>query len=350
MPELTDEQQAVFDEALAFVRAPHVDRPYFLYEALAGSGKTVVLSKLARALRGATMCAFTGKAASVLSRKSGMQATTIHSAIYQFAGETDDGDLLFDAKVEDGDWHGHVALVDESGTVDTDLARDLLATGCRVVACGDPGQLKPVRGERYFRDPNAVLRTVHRQAWDSPIVRQAHRVQATGFYAADGDAFRVERFVERDDILTADVILCWRNATRSNLNHLKRAHLGLAGAPVMAGEPLMCLRNDHKRGLLNGAVYPSLIDRRPWDPVVVTNERGSEVEVEGRIEDLEPPSTDRKVLPFCFGYAATVHKFQGSEADMVILVDEYDRTDDRTSWLYTGLTRAAKAVIVQRNW
>ena len=351
MPELTDEQRDVFERAELFLRAPRTARPWFAYQGLAGVGKTVVLAALARAHPNALMCAFTGKAASVLSRKAGTTATTIHSAIYQFLGEDDAGEPVFEAKHDAGDWEGNIALLDESSTVSTELATDLLATGCRVVACGDPGQLPPVNGKPFFTDADAMLRTVHRQAWDSPIIRQAHAVREGRGYAADGDDFRVERHVSHEDIVASDMILCWRNATRSALNHLKRAHLGIGkGEPVRAGEPLMCLRNEHKIGILNGAVYPSLVDRRPWDPIVVANERGREVEVKGWIEDLEPPSQDRKSIPFALAYCATVHKGQGSEWDSVILVDEYDRPEDREPWLYTGITRAAKRILVQRNW
>ena len=39
----------------------------------------------------------------------------------------------------------------------------------------------------------------------------------------------------------------------------------------------------------------------------------------------------------------------GSEADKIIVVDEYSRYDEREQWLYTSFTRAAKSIIVQRN-
>ena len=353
---LTPEQQAVFDQALAFIAASRVDRPYFLYEGLAGTGKTVVLSELAHALPRATMCAFTGKAASNLSRKTGLMASTIHSAIYQFLGEDRETKrLMFKEKVDIGGWTGAVALVDESSTVSVQLGQDLLRTGARVIACGDPGQLPPVGGEPFFQGADARLETVHRQAWDSPIIRQAHRVRHGGGYAADGPDFRVQRWISPEEILGAGIVLCWKNATRMYLNRLVRAHrLGLhdmlAPEPLHAGEPVMFLRNDYKYNVLNGAIYELQEDRRPWEGFCIVNEQGDAVEVPGRLEDYEPSVEGRDQVPFCLGYCATVHKYIGSEADHVILVDEYNREEDYARWSYTGITRAVKSIIIQRDW
>jgi exodeoxyribonuclease V len=346
---LSDEQTTVFDQIEEFLADENPRRMWFALHGLAGTGKSMLLGEVARQRPDATLCAYTGKAASVLSRKTGLVATTIHSAIYTFLGEDERGELVFGDAHEEGAWKGHVALVDESSMLSEDISLDLLRTGCKIVAVGDPGQLPPIQGEQFFRDPDTVLRTVHRQAWDSPIIRQAHAVREGRNYRADGDDFRVERFVLREDILAANAILCWRNTTRSALNRLVRAHKGLDGAPVQAGEPLMCLRNNHKHGVLNGAIYEARADRRPWDDLVLINERGQEIEIPCRIEDLESPSGDKSVTPFAFGYCATVHKFQGSEANRVILVDEYDRSEERARWLYTGITRAKKSIIVQRG-
>lgn len=355
--ELTTEQQHVADRAEDFIRAPRVDRPYFLYEGLAGVGKTAVLSHIARQHPDALLCSFMGKAASNLSRKTGLPSTTIHSAIYSFLGtDRESGQPNFELKVDSGDWSGHVALVDESGTIGAALACDLLATGCRVIACGDPGQLRPVNDTRYFTEPNAMLTQVHRQAWDSAIIRQAHSVRNGRGYRADGPDFRVQRFVEHEDIVAADIVLCWRNATRRDMNRLVRAHKGYTpNCPYQVGEPVMCLRNDHSRGVLNGAVYELLEEHVAGKGYLsLRNERGSEIEVPAWIEDFELApyvKEGNKSAPAMFApaYCATVHKGIGSEWNNVILIDEYDRMEEREQFLYCGITRAAKRILIQRN-
>ncbi len=55
---------------------------------------------------------------------------------------------------------------------------------------------------------------------------------------------------------------------------------------------------------------------------------------------------------FDFGYALTVHKTQGSQAEKVILFEErFQKMDDEMwrRWLYTGVTRAQKELwVVER--
>ena len=238
--------------------------------------------------------------------------------------------------------------------VDSYLAGDLLATGCRVIATGDPGQLPPVRGTRFFDRADAVLRTVHRQALESPILRQAHAVRAGRHYAADGPDFRVQRQVDREAILAADVILCWRNATRHALNALVRAHRGLDGPPI-AGERVVCLRNDHRLGILNGACYDLIEDYDALRRVAkLRNERNEVVHVdECHFETIDPPGDPadaRDEHPFGFGYCLTTHKAQGSEWANVIFVDEYDRQEQRREFVYTALTRASERMLVHSTW
>jgi exodeoxyribonuclease-5 len=238
--------------------------------------------------------------------------------------------------------------------IDTHLGGDLIATGARVTTTGDPGQLPPVRGQRYFQGADFTLKHIHRQALESAIIRQAHKVRNEGFYTADGPDFRVSNYVSAEDFLAADVILCWKNQTRRHLNGLARAHRGFSGPPLK-GEPVMCLRNDHQKAVMNGAVYQLLTD---YDPakrqIVVVNERNDVVTL-GRIhmEDFDAPpgqpDDPAEVRPFTLAYAATVHKFQGSEIERGILIDEYSRSDFRREWLYTGITRFSKQILIYNS-
>lgn len=359
MIELSEEQLACEQRVHAFLADPNPPKPYFNVQGLAGCGKSTALAKIARSLGPrAIMGAYTGKAASVLSRKTGLQASTIHGAIYRFEGESwndlGEHELEFSEKITANAWSRRVFLLDESSMVPDDLARDLLSTGIRVVTAGDPGQLRPVKGSAYFRDPDFTLQEIRRQAWDSPIIRQAHRMRFDGTYGPDGDAFRVERYIGVEDLLAADIVLCWRNATRRNLNALIRAHKGMSLGCAAAGEPVMALKNNHRDAVLNGAIYTLAEPHFPnANSICVKNERGETVDVYGYLEGMDEAPEDggeNWITPFAFAYAATVHKFQGSEADRVILVDEYDRADERREWMYTGITRAAKSIIVQRSW
>ena len=64
---------------------------------------------------------------------------------------------------------------------------------------------------------------------------------------------------------------------------------------------------------------------------------------------LERPTSGQvAVTDFTFGYVYTVHKAQGSEADNVVLIDEYAMQEHAIAWRYTAITRAAKKLTVVR--
>jgi exodeoxyribonuclease-5 len=351
--DLSPDQQESFDAIRAFIERPFPERPYFVLHGLAGTGKTYILAAVARRYPGMRVAAFTGKACEVLRHRINSPVTTIHSAIYDFKGLVEDEyepremNPIFVPK--DIKLPGHVILVDESSMVSEAIASDLLDTGARVVACGDPGQLPPVNGVQFFVDPDSTLREVHRQAWDSPIIRQAHRIRTAGTYAGDGGGFRVIHRATPDDLLAADVLLCWRNRTRIRLNARKRELLGITG-PLRSGEPVMCLKNDHRIGLFNGAIYDLAADvdgvmiALKTDLGVIAVEKST---IEGHDPAFDERRNDDDYLPFAPAYASTVHKAQGSEFENVLVIDEYDRADgQRQRWLYTAVTRAKSTCTV----
>jgi exodeoxyribonuclease-5 len=354
---LSPDQAAALTQLEDFLRAPRrtLRQPYFVLHGLAGTGKTTLMAHLTRSYRGITLAAFTGKAASVLRTKTGLPASTLHSVVYDFRGMAEDEETGEEQPVfvsKGAELPDHVVLIDESSMVGHTLAEEVLATGARVVACGDPGQLPPVRDAQFFTEANATLVNIHRQALGSPIIRQAHAVRTAGDYAEDGPEFRVVPRGTPEEILGHDVILCWRNRTRRDLNARKRELLGHPRDQLLSGEPVMCLRNNHRLGIYNGATYDLAA---PWDPatkrlaLAVAPSRVLWVE-NATVEDHDPDYEERRredtSAPFALAYAATVHKSQGSEWPSVLLFDEATR--DRVPWLYTGITRAAERVTVVR--
>ena len=127
----------------------------------------------------------------------------------------------------------------------------------------------------------------------------------------------------------------------------------------IAGDKLVCLRNNRRKGLFNGGLW--LIKERPrprkqiltmhLKPDDGAGDRVVKVSVRsecftGAIEEL-PWEQRKKFDEFDFGYVLTVHKAQGSQWDDVVLFDEsFAFPDSRDRWLYTGVTRAAKRLTV----
>jgi exodeoxyribonuclease V len=350
---LTDEQERIAARVDEFMADPH--RQIFLVHGLAGTGKTTLLAHTALQYDHATLCTLTGKAASILRRKTGLPAQTIHSFFYNLIEVSKDKVgrqvLKFEPAHSRGQLARKLVLVDEVSMLNEELARDLLRTDAKIIATGDPGQLPPVKGQPFFNNPDFVLTEIHRQALNSPIIRQAHRVRSEQPYQSDGPEFRVDSDGTDDDLLNAEVVLCWTNRTRHALNDKCRRLRGYWQSHPQVGEPLMCLKNVKSQGVFNGAVYRLLEAFGFGDrdilidvdgvPVLVRN-----VTFEGVKSSL--PNDVEAITSFGFGYAMTVHKAQGSEWDSVILVDEYRRSEERAKWLYTAITRAAQKILVVR--
>lgn len=352
--ELTEEQQELHDEIDRFIADPFAGDVYH-YDGLAGTGKTVVLAKVARANDNCSLATLSGKAAYILRRKTGLMAGTIHSIFYKLIRKRDleNGKTVMEWRsvFGDGILNGQIILLDEKSQVNQEIKRDILATGARIVAGGDPGQLPPVRGQQGFSNPNFTLQHIHRQAMDSPIIRQAYRVRQGLPYHTDGEGFRVVDKLPKDELLQADMVLVWKNTTRIEMTRIIRRLNGKTGMCPQPGEPVMCLKNCPDYGVYNGATYTLLAPFEPGHNVIQIDLDGEPMSIplvhfEGMPNAV--PVGETANTHFTFGYAYTVHKAQGSEADNVVLIDEYALQEHAEAWRYTGFTRAAKRLTVMR--
>jgi exodeoxyribonuclease V len=330
----------------------------------AGTGKTTLARHLAEAVDGTVkFAAFTGKAALVMRAKGCAGASTIHSLIYR-ARESEDEAPSFELWDEAPASKAKLIVIDECSMVDEELGRDLLSFGVPLLVLGDPAQLPPIQGGGYFTDaePDAMLTEVHRQAIDDPIVRLSMQVRegrrlVPGRY---GETEVVAKSaLDPARVLATDQVLVGRNNTRRAYNARMRERRGLAEPLPMAGDKLVCLRNNRRKGLFNGglwAVKEVAVSRSKLVTMrLIADEDsgGKPVKVSvrpecflGGIEEFE--WAQRKLYDeFDYGYVLTVHKAQGSQWDDVVLFDEsFAFPDSRARWLYTGITRAAKRLTV----
>jgi len=341
------------------------ETPVFRLFGYAGAGKTTLARHFAENAGGdVAFAAFTGKAAHVMRQKGCVDASTIHSLIYRPASSDEEEDepsftLRRDAPASKAD----LIIIDECSMVDEDLGRDLLSFGKPVLVLGDPAQLPPVKGGGFFTEgePDFMLTDIHRQAADNPIIRLSMAVREGEAFDEDTDECRL---ITRDQVAPemikeADQILVGANKTRRRFNTRLRELHGATDPTPEAGEKLVCLRNNKKKGLLNGGIWS--VDRR-------MSPRGGRVRLSVRPEEggkavtvavpraffLDGPESvpwaQRKGADeFDFGYALTVHKAQGSQWDNIVLFDEsFMFREHRARWLYTAVTRAAERLIVVR--
>jgi exodeoxyribonuclease-5 len=323
---------------------------------LAGTGKTTVLAEIGRRWPSAILCTLTGKAAMVLRDKTGLHAQTIHKAFYLLLENKRNPkggrDMSWDRFHDQGDLEQEIVLLDECSMVNGKMAEDILRTGAKVIACGDPGQLPPVKGEAYFKQPDFTLQEIHRQAQESAIIRQAHAVRETGVYADDGPDFRVSREANDRELAAADMVLCWTHKMRKAVNEEMRKIGGRWQPTPQIGEPMLCLRNMPQYGIFNGGIYRLGESFRDFDEEMILLVDDEEIAVPYATfpgaRTLMRPGDEREV-GFEFGYCLTVHKAQGSEWPSVILVDEFrGQPLERRKWLYTGITRASRRMQVVR--
>ncbi len=342
--ELSEEQLECVSAIEDFLKDK--SRQVFNVFGLAGTGKTTLLAYLT-SIHDMNLCTFTGKAASVLQRKSGVQVNTIHSLFYRLVKEeiiNGRREMFF--KFHYPNMSNEIIAVDESSMVNTDIGNDLLKTLAKIISFGDPGQLPPVNGERFFQKPDFTLKQIHRQALQSPIIRQAHRMRQTGLYIMDTDEFRVVKKLNDVDLLEADAVLVWKNQTRHDLNKHIRKLKGFSGNPK-AGEQILCLKNSHDHGLCNGEVYTLAADCTHGMNKMIELTNGTNVPAAFfTTADLILPKKCKTA--FDFGYCLTVHKSQGSEWENVAVVDEYSRFEDRRKWCYTAFTRASKRIVIEK--
>lgn len=377
------------------------------FQGAAGTGKTTLASLLAATCTLPLYAAPTGKAASVLTRK-GCPASTVHQLIYQpmDAARNHLKELKAEEKQVLGEMESsspthHAALqeqlkevrqkireeedamnrpffalktesqlrdsdglfLDEASMVDQEMGTDLESFGAPIVAIGDPFQLPPVRGMGYFTqgEPDVLLTEIHRQALGSPILELATMVRQGQplplGYRRDELAGKAAVVTGRPDpqmVLEADQILCGRNSTRVSINARCRTLLGRTLVWPEPGDRLVCLKNNHELGLANGTIWTveNFVGSRGTGTLVldIVSEDGHVLcGVEAHSAYFEGRTPEkwayRDAEHFDYGYALTVHKAQGSQWDRVVLFDDW-RGSDRRQWLYTGVTRAAQALLV----
>jgi exodeoxyribonuclease-5 len=358
------EQQSALDRVGRWLRAgePQVFRLF----GYAGVGKTTLARHVAQGAQGETaFAAFTGKAALVMRSKGCVGATTIHALIYR-ATEADDGAPKFKLNADGPASRAGLIVIDECSMVDAELGRDLMSFGKPILVLGDPAQLPPVKGGGFFTEvePDIMLTHIHRQAQNDPIIRLSEEVRNGGklAYGQYGESRIIRRSeIEPGAVLGVDQVLVGLNRTRRLYNQRIRELLDIKEPLPVAGDRLVCLRNDRVKGLINGGlwrVHTLQAMRKEFVRMTLKSEdeagrASAKVAVlrqffEGGEAEIPYPQR-RESDEFDFGYALTVHKAQGSQWEDVMLFDEsYAFGEHRNRWLYTGLTRAAKRLTLVR--
>jgi exodeoxyribonuclease-5 len=395
--EFAPQQERALDAVAQWVRGRR--QPFFYLAGYAGTGKTTLARHFASQMEGDVLFAsFTGKAASVMRSKGCVGATTLHKLIYtpsargtgtlrhlmqEYTKELEAENRpdvlaklqkqidfqreelrqpLFKINPESNVRQASLVIIDECSMVSKKMGEDLLGFGVPVLVLGDPAQLPPVGSTGFFtaNEPDFMLTDVHRQARESGILRLATEIrEGKPLRACDyGDAQVVDELERKDEVLEYDQILVGRNKTRRGSNARYRQLTGREKPYPEVGEKLVCLKNNHDLGLLNGEIYEvTFSSLYPEDPELVelgiTNPDLSEMVTASmypfRGQDVPVFERTADVQEFDYGYCLTVHKSQGSQWPSVLVFDQSSTFGvHRRNHLYTAVTRASENVKVVR--
>jgi exodeoxyribonuclease V alpha subunit len=341
-----------------------------------GTGKTTLVRALAAVFEAIgcsnMLAAPTGRAARRMSEVTGRPAVTLHKLLGfnpaegQFSRDQDD-------PLETG-----AVIVDEASMVDLVLMSQLIKAlpyTARLILVGDVFQLPSVGPGMVLADLIASrtirsfeLSEVFRQASQSPIVANAHRVRRgelplleslapdaplTEFtFVEENDPEKlaqtilrlcvdvIPRQLELDGVRDVQVLTPMHKGPLGTLELNRRLQTALnPNAAKVNGfrlhDKVMHLRNNYPKEVFNGEI--GTVSR--LDP-----DRGALwVDYEGRQVGYEPADLDELAL----AYAISVHKSQGSEYPVIILplVTRHYVMLQR-NLLYTALTRARRMVIL----
>ena len=340
-----------------------------------GTGKTRTIEEIVRAAEGGglevALCAPTGRAAKRVEELVGRPATTIHRLLEP--RRADEGGFTFRFGENERLPHDLV-VVDEVSMCDTWLSEHLVAAvddEAHLVLVGDPDQLPSVGPGDVLRElvrcgriEVTRLTEVHRQAAGSRIVAVAREIltgEVGPLTGADGDLFmaeepRREAIVPRvvqavaervpdyfgvvlDDVQVLAPMYAGPVGVDALNTALKEALNPPAGRPAVAGfhvgDRVMQTRNDPELDVANGDVG-RVVD-------LSVRERRLRVRFP-RGEVTYPTEATRDLVP---AWAVTVHKAQGGEWPVVVLVcDPAHRVMLWRNLVYTAVTRAQRALIV----
>jgi len=348
----------------------------------AGTGKTTLVSLLQKRLHDKypgmrlAFVSYTGRASRVLRSTLNDEygddfVGTIHSLMY--SPVTNEKEEIVGWKKRD-QVEQDLIIIDEASMVDAHIWIDIQSLGKQIIAVGDHGQLPPVNGNfNLMEEPKIILETIHRQARGNPIIALSIQVRETGNIPVGVFGQNVEKFLMTDDSAAERIdellyrsnmdtlVLCGYNRTRQRLNARMRYLQGKMSPVPQAGDRVVCLRNNHEKEICNGMLgtLEDLEDEGGinYHATILMDEgfryTGRIAKAQfGTPQGINFTANRRSVMDsdlFDFGYAITVHKAQGSQAERVILFEERFGRDDpdmQKRWLYTAVTRATNELFV----
>lgn len=341
-----------------------------------GTGKTTVIKKIISILEEYKipykLAAPTGRAAKRMAESTHRYAETIHRLL-EF-----DVSIMGFGRNEQNALVTDFLIVDEASMIDIFLANHILKAApyhAHIIFIGDIDQLPSVGAGNFLKDiiqSGAIsciqLTQIFRQAHDSMIIRNAHRINQGEFpQSFDPEAKRDFFFIKEENPENIETHL-----KKIFLGGLKKFHISTQDAivlvPMNKGSVGTQILNQKMQSMLNGeetsqkVMYAGttfkLHDRvmqlrNNYDKLIFNGDVGTITAIDNDDKKITINFYD-KMIEYEFSeldeltlaYAVTIHKSQGSEYGAAIIpIFMQHFTLLQRNLLYTAITRAKKLCI-----
>lgn len=379
LDQIEEELQIVYDDTQRQAVLEIFDSPIMIMTGGPGTGKTTVVRAMvnlfAKVYPSSTiMCAApTGRAAKRLSQLTGTDAATIHS-ILKWDLETN----TF-GRNNDEPLNADLLIIDEFSMVDVWLFYNLLKASVnvhRICIIGDENQLPSVGPGCVLRDliasecfPVIRLNHIYRQEEGSGVISLAHDINAGEIKDKYPDTafFEIRRQDIRQMVLNIVTDALNKGYTLDDIQVLSPMYQGAAGIDVLnnalqecfnprddvkkevrigymtlrEGDKILQLKNQPDDDVYNGDIgtLAEIIDARYTESHKTT----IICDFDGNYVEYNQDNWNNITLAYCI----SVHKSQGSEYPIVILPVSWQMSVMlQRKLIYTGVTRASKAIII----
>lgn len=364
-----------------------------------GTGKTTTINTIIRYFDEEGMdillAAPTGRAAKRMTEATGYEARTIHRML-EINGGMEDGNRARFERNGENPLEADVVIIDEMSMVDIYLFQSLLeavSVGTRLILVGDVDQLPSVGPGQVLQDliesksfPTVMLKKIYRQAGESDIVMNAHRInmgQKIALNNKSKDFFflprndvqviykhmiqliteKLPRYVEAQPY-DIQVLTPMRKGSLGveTLNEILQRYLNpadpsrkehAAGDRIFReGDKVMQIKNNYQLEWEIVSQYGIRIDSGSG---VFNGDIGTIRRIREESSTVQVEYDEHRLVEYTFSqldeielaYAITIHKSQGSEYPAVLLpLLSGPKMLMNRNLLYTAVTRARKCVTI----
>ncbi len=365
-----------------------------------GTGKTTTINTMIRFFDSEGMsillAAPTGRAAKRMTEATGYEAQTIHRLLEVNVNPEEEDSIGGFLRNRQNPLEADVIIIDEMSMVDLPLMHALLSAvvpGTRLVLVGDVDQLPSVGPGSVLKDiiasqrfPVVTLTRIFRQAGESDIVVNAHKINAGEPVILDNKSrdFFFLRRQDADTIIGVVIMLIQKKLpgyvhahpneiqvmtpTRKGLlgverlNGILQRYLNppqkgrtereINGRLFRVGDKVMQIKNNYQLEWEVSTKFGLTVDKGTG---IFNGDTGIITEINEYTETLEVEFDESRKVKYSFdmteelelAYAITVHKSQGSEYPAVIIpLLAGPKLLYTRNLLYTAVTRAKKCLTI----